>query len=480
MIELPIRNTGKPAPGRKKILMISPARRRNPNEDFLFKMSFLNLPYIAAVTPPVYDVEIVDEEYQEVDLDARPWLVALSAQTPVAPRAYALADAFREKGVPVVMGGAHASAETEEALGHVDAVVIGEGEFLWPELLEDLEAGALKPVYRDDDRKEDARRGVEPRRDLLNPHFYTPLTMVETTRGCPHRCDFCGVSRFFGHRYRKRPLAEVEAELRRLFQPGLRKRASRAFARLGWDLPYFLEKRLVYFIDSNFAADQEYTRRLMDLLEEIDLLWWAHATVDAARDDSFLEQMNRSGCIALNIGFESLSKENLRAMHKPFSGFDYRKAIQRIHENGIGIMGTFVVGFDGEGPGIFDEIISFVEETRLDWALVFIRTPYPGTSLFEDLERQGRILTRNWALYDTLNCVFAPNGMTPEDLEAGLRRTWKSVFSLGSIYRRILRSPRVHPMFYLMMNLQFHRMVRTWQDRASSPARPDRAGRRDE
>lgn len=469
------------APGdRKKILMISPARRRNPNEDFLFKMSFLNLPYIAAVTPPGYEVEIVDEEHQAVDPDARPRLVALSAQTPVAPRAYELAGLFRRKGVPVVMGGAHASARPDEALEHVDAVVVGEGERVWPELLRDLESGSLKRLYRDDGPRRDARGGVEPRRDLLNPRFYTPLTMVETTRGCPHRCDFCGVSRFFGHRYRKRPLAEVEAELRGLFPSGLRHKAGRLAARLGLDLPYFLERRLVYFIDSNFAADRAYTRKLMDLLEEIDLLWWAHATVDVARDEAFLAQMGRSGCIALNIGFESLSPDNLRAMHKPFSGFDYRRAIRRIHAHGIGIMGTFVVGFDGEGPEIFDEISAFVEETRLDWALVFIRTPYPGTRLFEELEGQGRIRTRDWALYDTLNCVFEPVGLSPGDLENGLRRTWKRIFSPRSIYRRILRGPRVHPVFYLMMNLQFFRMVRTWREAPPSPNPPLEVRRKDE
>jgi radical SAM superfamily enzyme YgiQ (UPF0313 family) len=448
---------------KKKILLISPARRRAPNEDFVFKMAFLNLPYLAAVTPPEYEVRIIDEEHETIPFDDTAWLVGLTAQTPVAPRAYEVADAFRARGIPTVMGGAHASTLPEEALGHVDTVIMGEGEFVWSRVLEDLERGKLKPIYKSGTTHE--LDGLPwPRRNLLNPKFYLPLTMMETTRGCPHQCDFCGVSEFFGHRYRKRPVEEVINEIRATFSSGLSHGINRLLARLGLDLPYFVERRLLYFVDSNFAADQAYTSRLMEVLEEIGVLWWAHTTVDIAGDEGFLTQMHRSGCIAVNIGFESLSSENLKAMHKSFAGnFDYREAVDRIHGHGIGIMGTFVVGFDGEDPSIFDQIHDFVQQNRLDWALVFIRTPYPGTSLFQEMERSGRVLTRDWEKYDTLNCVFEPKGMTVDDLERGLRGIWKQIFSLGSIYRRIIRSPRVHPMFYLAMNLQFYHMVRRWQ-----------------
>ena len=186
---------------RKKIMLISPARRRASYEKFVFEMAFLNLPYLAAVTPPDYEIEIVDEEYEKINFDANVWLVAISAQTPVAPRAYEVAKAFKKRGITTVMGGVHASTLPEEALLHVDAVIIGEGEFIWPQVLADLEKGTLKTVYRSGTGY--ALQGLPwPRRDLLNHRFYIPLTMVETTRGCPHKCDFCGVSRFFGHRYR--------------------------------------------------------------------------------------------------------------------------------------------------------------------------------------------------------------------------------------------------------------------------------------
>jgi radical SAM superfamily enzyme YgiQ (UPF0313 family) len=447
----------------KKILLVSPARKRVPGEDFVFRLGFLNLPYLAAVTPPDYAVEILDEEWQPIDCDAPVALVGLSAQTPVACRAYQIADAFRKRGVPVVMGGVHASTLPEEALAHVDAVIIGEGEFVWPEVLADLENGTLKRIY--DGGVGHGLEGLpRPRRDLLNPAKYMPLTMVETTRGCPHQCDFCGVSKFFGHRYRKRPPQEVIAELAGLFGGGFRHAWSRRLARLGLDLPYFMERRLVYFIDSNFAADTAHAWPIMEAMADMDVLWWCHATTDIAGDERLLAMMRRSGCVAVNIGFESLSGDNLRTMRKGFTrAGQYAEAVRRIHASDIGVMGTFVVGFDGEGADIFQRIFDFSQENRLDWALTFIRTPYPGTRLFEQMEAEGRLLTTDWEKYDTLNCVFQPRGMTESELEKGVRALWKRTFSLASLRRRILSRPFVHPLFYLGMNMQFHLMTRRWK-----------------
>jgi radical SAM superfamily enzyme YgiQ (UPF0313 family) len=258
-------------------------------------------------------------------------------------------------------------------------------------------------------------------------------------------------------------MEDVLAELRLSFGNGFRHRFTRLLSRTGIDLPYFIERRLIYFIDSNFAADRDYTRDLMTQLESMDVLWWAHTTVDVAREPDFLDRMRRSGCLALNIGFESLSKENLKTMHKSFAGgYNYEEAIRIIHDFDIGIMGTFVIGFDGEDASIFDRIEQFVLKNRLDWALVFIRTPYPGTTLFRDLEHEGRLVTKEWEKYDTLNCVYTPLGMSIPELETGVRALWKQIFSLKSITRRILSRPRIHPMFYLGMNMQFYAMCRRW------------------
>jgi len=447
-----------------KILLICPERERRKDEAFLFRLGFLNLPYVAAVTPPEVEVKIVDEAYEPINYDEKVDLVGITAQTPVAPRAYRIAEEFRKRGVPVVMGGVHASVLPHEALEHVDAVVIGEAEATWPQLLEDFRLGRLKRIYR----ANGWIKGEEiplPRRELLNPRFYFPLKLLETTRGCPHRCDFCQVSRFFGNRYRNRPLKEIAKELEDIFGlgPVMSPWAKRFLSLLSKDLPYFLKRRLLYIIDNNVVSNRRFAIELLSLLKDYDLLWWGHAPVSIADDDELLRLFAASGCIAVNIGFESLSPKNLKAMKKGFNKpHKYREAVKKIHGYGIGIMGTFIVGLDDDDPSVFQRTADFILENRLDWALAFIMTPYPGTESFARLEAEGRILTRDWEKYDSLNAVYQPLLMSVEELEKGMRWIWKEVFSLRSIFQRIVKSPRIHPLFYLPMNWSFHRLTRNW------------------
>jgi len=447
-----------------KILLISPERKRKKEEAFLFRLSFLNLPYVAAVTPPDIEVKIIDEAFEEVNFDEKLDLVGLTAQTPVAPRAYQIAAEFKKRGVPVVMGGVHASMLPEEALRHVDALVVGEAEEVWPDLIEDLRKGQLKRIYQGNGFVDSSKLPL-PRRELLNEKFYFPLKPLETTRGCPHRCDFCGVSKFFGFRYRNRPINEIERELETLFKedqvmnPVLRKILS-LFSK---DLPYFLKRRLLYIIDSDVASNKRFCLELLSLLKEFDLRWWGHAPVSVAFDQKLLEGFSQSGCIALNIGFESFSTKNLQTMGKGFNQPSrYAEAVKRIHDQGIGIMGTFIVGLDDDDPGVFQRIIDFCINEKLDWALTFIMSPYPGTDSFKRLEKEGRIFCRDWEKYDSLNAVYQPLLMSPEELEKGMRRIWKDVFSLNSIYKRILKRPWIHPLFYLGMNWQFHKLTKKW------------------
>jgi len=447
-----------------KILLISPERKRKKEEAFLFRLSFLNLPYVAAVTRPDAEVKIVDEAFEKVDFDEKVDLVGITAQTPVVPRAYEIAGEFKKRGVPVVMGGVHASMLPEEALRHVDAVLLGEAEEVWPDLIEDLRKGQLKRIYQGNGFVDSSKLPL-PRRELLNEKFYFPLKLLETTRGCPHRCDFCGVSKFFGFRYRNRPINEIERELKTLFQkgqvmnPALRKILS-LFSK---DLPYFLKRRLLYIIDSDVASDKRFCLELLSLLRKFDLRWWGHAPVSVAFDQKLLEGFSQSGCIALNIGFESFSAKNLHTMGKGFNQPSrYAEAVKRIHDQGIGIMGTFIVGLDDDDPGVFQRIIDFCINEKLDWALTFIMSPYPGTDSFKRLEKEGRIFCRDWEKYDSLNAVYQPLLMSPEELEKGMRRIWKEVFSLNSIYKRILKRPWIHPLFYLGMNWQFHKLTKKW------------------
>jgi radical SAM superfamily enzyme YgiQ (UPF0313 family) len=447
-----------------KILLISPERKRKKEEAFLFRLSFLNLPYVAAVTRPDAEVKIVDEAFEKVDFDEKVDLVGITAQTPVVPRAYEIAEEFKKRGVPVVMGGVHASMLPEEALQHVDAVLVGEAEEVWPDLIEDLRKGQLKRIYQGNGFVDSSKLPL-PRRELLNEKFYFPLKPLETTRGCPHRCDFCGVSKFFGFRYRNRPISEIERELETLFKEGpvMNPALKKILSFFGKDLPYFLKRRLLYIIDSDVAGDKRFCLELFSLLKEFDLRWWGHAPVSVAFDQKLLEGFSQSGCIALNIGFESFSTKNLQTMGKGFNQPSrYAEAVKRIHDQGIGIMGTFIVGLDDDDPGVFQRIIDFCINEKLDWALTFIMSPYPGTDSFKRLEKEGRIFCRDWEKYDSLNAVYQPLLMSPEELEKGMRRIWKEVFSLNSIYKRILKRPWIHPLFYLGMNWQFHKLTKKW------------------
>jgi len=447
-----------------KILLISPERERKKEETFLFRLSFLNLPYIAAVTPPGAEIKIVDEAFEKINFEERVDLVGITAQTPVVPRAYQIAEGFKKRGIPVVMGGVHASMLPEEALQHVDAVVIGEAEEVWPDLIEDLKRGQMRRIYVGSEFVNSSNLPL-PRRDLLNEKFYVPLKLLETTRGCPHRCDFCGVSKFFGYRYRNRPIGEIERELKTLFQkgPAMHPALKKILSLFSKDLPYFLKRRLLYIIDSNVAGDKRFCLDLLSLLKEFDLLWYGHAPVSIAFDQKLLKGFAQSGCIAINVGFESFSTKNLNAMGKGFNHPSrYAEAVERIHDQGIGIMGTFIVGLDDDDPGVFERIIDFCVDSKLDWALTFIMAPYPGTDSFLRLEKEGRIFCRDWEKYDSLNAVYQPLGMSAEELETGMRRIWKGVFSTSSIYKRILKRPWIHPLFYLAMNWQFHQLTKKW------------------
>ncbi|MGD0917647.1 MAG: radical SAM protein [Thermodesulfobacteriota bacterium] len=447
-----------------KILLISPERERKKEEAFLFRLSFLNLPYVAAVTLPDAEVKIIDEAHEKINFEEKVDLVGITAQTPVAPRAYQIAEEFRKRGIPVVMGGAHVSMLPDEALQHVDAVVIGEAEEVWPKLIEDLRGGRMRRIYQGNGFINPSNLPL-PKRELLNEKFYLPLKLLETTRGCPHHCDFCGVSRFFGFRYRSRPINEIERELKILFQKGpvMNAGLKKILSSFSKDLPYFLKRKLLYIIDSNVAGDRRFALELVSLLKEFDLLWYGHAPVSIAFDQELLRGFSRSGCIAINIGFESFSTRNLQIMGKGFNQPSrYTEAVRRIHDQGIGIMGTFIVGLDDDDPGVFQRIIDFCIDERLDWALTFIMAPYPGTDSFLRLEKEGRIFCKDWEKYDSLNVVYQPSKMSVEELENGMKRIWKGVFSLPSIYKRILKRPWIHPLFYLAMNWQFYRLTKKW------------------
>ena len=402
-----------------------------------FKFPSLSLAALAAVTPDSFEIALWDENIEKSAPTGPVDLVAITAMTPQAPRAYAIADSLRARGIPVVMGGFHASVLPDEALHHVAAVVVGEGETVWPRLLNDFRQGKLAPLYRADSLVAMADIPTA-RRTLFAGKRYLFTNTLQTTRGCPFECEFCSVTAFYGRKYRTRPVANVLAELTEL-----RKRNSFAF-----------------FVDDNLVANRAYALELFAGMKGMGFKWLSHAPIDTGRDPELLRAAGESGCIGLFVGFESLNQETLAAMGKVTNrATSYLDDARAFRDHGIGILGSFVLGCDGDTPEIFPRILRFCEEARLESAIFPILTPYPGTAVRRRLEEEGRIVSNAWEDYDMGHVTFQPRGMTAKELQEGHDFLNRSFYSFGSMYRRIFKAHRSVQVF-APMNFGFRSAIR--------------------
>ena len=375
----------------------------------------LNLPTIAALTPKDWDVEILDARVKPVDYDTRVDLVGITGFTAEMPSAYSIADNFRKKSVKVVMGGVHVSAVPDEALKHADAVVIGEAELVWEKLLADFQRGELKQKYKADHLC-DMKNMAIPRRELLDRSMYSGFYTLQATRGCPFNCDYCAVTAFFGHEFRVRPVDEVIEEIK------------------GFD------KREFFFMDDNIVGRPKYAKELFLKLIPLKVTWGSQASITMAKDPELLELYAKSGGKYAFIGFESLSQKNLEKMHKSWnSAKDYKEAIRKIHGAGINIVGSFVFGLDEDDTSVFKTTFDFLMETNMAAAQFHILTPLPGTVTYGILEKEGRIIDRDWAKYHTGEVVFQPKGMTAGQLQNGYYWIFRNTYSIKNILKRNFR-----------------------------------------
>ena len=385
-------------------------------EDFKFRR--LNLPLLAGLTPSGHTVTIVDEAFAPDHPEENIDLVGVTVMTDLALRAYRIADGYRQRGVRVVMGGIHPTVLPGEALRHADAVVIGEAETVWPQVLSDAASGRLREVYPAGQPAE-LRNRPGPRWDLYPKPVsgsYTPIpTSVETSRGCPFDCEFCSISTVTGRQCRFRPVPEVVAEITAMESPYL------------------------FFVDDTLGLNRPLSKELFRALIPLRRIWAGQGGVALAEDLELLKLMKRSGCVGLLIGFESVQKKTHSEMRKTGGlKIDFPEAMRRFHGEGLTVLGAFIFGLDHEDRDVFDQTFEFIMKCRLDCAELRILTPFPGTRLYSRLLSEGRLFEPRWWLRgcppDTL--LFRPKGMSPESLIEGFDRLTREVYSAGAIIKR--------------------------------------------
>ncbi len=427
---------------RRSVLLINPFYPKDPRGSFGKHVltPSLALTSIAAATPAGWKVAYWDENLLQGSPPSEPIpeVVGITVHLTFAGRAYAFAAAYQELGAQVILGGLHVQSCPNEAARHADAIALGDGVALWPEILDDVERNCLKGRY-DCSFEGEYARDPHPRRDLVPGCSFLTTASVIATRGCQNRCGFCYLStRGLRLPYRARTVEDIRAQLRADRQP------------------------YVVFVDNNLGANPEYLRALCHALQPLDKIWSAAVSLDVANDPTLIRAMALGGCTGVFIGFETLSDANLdHARKRGPRVADYAPRVKIFHDHGIAVNGSFVLGFDEDGPDVFHKTAAWIEEQSLECATFHILTPYPGTPFFRELEAGDRLLHRDWAKYDTAHAVFKPKQMTPEHLELGYDWLYRRLFSPASVWRRRPRE-RAFVLPYLAAALLYKRSNWLW------------------
>ena len=426
----------------KRALLINPFYAKDPHASFgkHALTPTLALTSVAASTPADWEVSYWDENLLQGPPPCEPFpqVVGITVHLTFARRAYELARWYRERGAKIVLGGLHVLSCPDEVAPHADALALGEGTQLWGAILNDVAAGRLQPVYRGDYRRP-YRDDPAPRRDLLSHASYLTTSSLIATRGCHNRCGFCYLATDGLHMpYLTRDVQQIVDEFRDNGRP------------------------YGVFIDNNLGSKPDYLRALCKGLAPLEKIWSAAVSIDVTDDPTLVREMALAGCTGVFVGFESLNNRNIVDAHKKSPTTDeYARRVQIFHDNGIQVNGSFVLGFDHDGPEVFEQTVEWIETNRLECATFHILTPYPGTPLFTEMEAAGRILHRDWSQYDTGHVVFQPQRMSPEQLLEGYAWCYDRLFSHASIWRRRPADWRAVPA-YLAMSYLYKRSNWLW------------------
>lgn len=407
-----------------QITIIHPAIGHIKNERYIrsWQMEPLPAAAIAGLTPKDVAVRFYDDRMETIPYDDATDAVAISVETYTAKRAYQIASEYRKRGVPVIMGGFHATLLPDEVEEYAEAVMVGEAELVWDEVINDLKSGTLKRRYQSSERP--SLEQIRLDRSIFNGKRYLPIGLVETGRGCRFACEFCAIQAFFDSTHRNRPVEDIVKEIKTLQK----------------------EKKIFFFVDDNFIGNIKEAKALLRALIPLKIRWITQMSIDGAYDEELLQLLDESGCKGVLIGFESLDEKNLKLMNKSFNTMHggYVNALENLRRHNIRIYATFVFGYDYDTEASFDAAVTFAKEQQFYIAAFNHLTPFPGTPLYKQLQKEGRLRFERWWLDDNYrynDLPFEPKALAPQEITRLCVEARRKFYSIGSIFKRLLSLP---------------------------------------